>query len=130
VKRGAAAARGGCAVALILVVALCVMPGSAQSPRSSQETKSMPGASTIARATAGKEVFRQNCSACHFTETTVQKIGPGLKDLYKRTFSNGRRVTDATLEKWIEAGGKDMPGFKESVKPEQIRALISYIKTL
>ena len=39
-------------------------------------------------------------------------------------------MTDASLSKWIEAGGKDMPGFKETIKPEQIRQLISYIKTL
>jgi mono/diheme cytochrome c family protein len=39
-------------------------------------------------------------------------------------------VTDTSLTKWIEDGGKNMPGFKETIKPEQIRQLISYIKTL
>ena len=115
--------RAGRGVALILAVALYGMPTLAQGPRNS------PVASSTT-ATVGKELFRQHCSSCHFTETTVQKIGPGLKGLYQRTFSDGRRVTDASLERWMEAGGKDMPGFKESVKPEQIRALIAYIKTL
>ena len=53
-----------------------------------------------------------------------------MKGLYARSFSDGKRVTDAGLAKWIEAGGKDMPGFKEALKAEQVRALISYIKTL
>jgi mono/diheme cytochrome c family protein len=79
----------------------------------------------------GKDLFNQHCASCHFTETTAQKIGPGLKGLYKRqTFADGKKITDATVTRWIEAGGKDMPGFKESLKPEQLRALISYLKTL
>lgn len=82
-------------------------------------------------ASSGKELFNQHCASCHFPETTAQKIGPGLQGLYRRlTFSDGKKVTDASLSKWIEAGGKDMPGFKETIKPEQIRQLISYIKTL
>ena len=80
---------------------------------------------------SGKDLFNQHCASCHFTETMAQKIGPGLKGLYKRqTFADGKKVTDATVTRWIEAGGKDMPGFKENLKPEQIRALISYLKTL
>jgi mono/diheme cytochrome c family protein len=80
---------------------------------------------------SGKDLFNQHCASCHFTETTAQKIGPGLKGLYKRqTFADGKKITDATVTRWIEAGGKDMPGFKETLKPEQLRALISYLKTL
>jgi len=79
----------------------------------------------------GKDLFRQHCASCHFADSAAQKIGPGLKGLYVRlTFSDGKKVTDANLTKWIEAGGKDMPGFKEAMKPEQVRALISYMKTL
>lgn len=82
-------------------------------------------------AASGKELFHQHCASCHFTETTAQKIGPGLKSLYARLkFSNGNKVTDASLARWIDEGGKDMPGFKEAIKPGQIRELISYIKTL
>jgi mono/diheme cytochrome c family protein len=51
--------------------------------------------------------------------------------MYTRlTFSDGKKVTDAGLAKWIEAGGKNMPGFADTIKPGQIRQLISYIKTL
>lgn len=50
--------------------------------------------------------------------------------MYARPFSNGKKVTDAGLTRWIEDGGKDMPGFKETLTPEQVRALISYLKTL
>jgi mono/diheme cytochrome c family protein len=99
---------------------------SAQSPGKNSNTKS----AAAALDTQGKELFHEHCASCHFTDTTAQKIGPGLKGLYVRlTFSDGKKVTDASLTKWIEVGGKNMPGFKETMKPEQIRELISYIKT-
>jgi mono/diheme cytochrome c family protein len=31
---------------------------------------------------------------------------------------------------WIEAGGKDMPGFREALKPNEVRDLIAYLRTL
>jgi len=113
------------------LIGLVFLPAaSAQSPRKDANTKSAAAASD-AQQTLGKELFHEHCASCHFTDTTAQKIGPGLKGLYVRlTFSDGKKVTDASMAKWIEAGGKDMPGFADSLKPEQIRALISYIKTL
>ena len=127
-NRCAARALGASAVAA--AVALCVLPGFAQSARNNPGANSAPGASVIEERAAGKELFRQHCASCHFADSAAQKIGPGLKGLYARAFSNGKKVTDLGLAKWIEAGGKDMPGFKETVKPDEVRALISYIKTL
>jgi len=114
----------------MLLTAIVFLPAaSAQSPRKDSNPKSVAAASD-AQQTPGKELFHEHCASCHFTDTTAQKIGPGLKGLYVRlTFSDGKKVTDAGVTKWIEAGGKDMPGFKETMKPEQIRELISYIKT-
>jgi len=114
----------------ILLIGMVFSPAaSAQSQRNDSNTKSA-AAPSGAQQTPGKDLFHEHCTSCHFTDTTAQKIGPGLKGLYVRlTFSDGKKVTDAGVTKWIEAGGKDMPGFKETMKPEQIRELISYIKT-
>jgi mono/diheme cytochrome c family protein len=114
VKHGSAASSVGfLAFALLIMALAAAIASGAQSDAS------------------GKDLFSQHCASCHFTETTAQKIGPGLKGLYKRqTFADGKKITDASVTRWIEAGGKDMPGFKETLKPEQIRALISYLKTL
>jgi mono/diheme cytochrome c family protein len=104
---------------------------SAQAQRKDSNAKAVIAASDTRQIASGNELFHEHCASCHFTDTTAQKIGPGLKGLYTRlTFSDGKKVTDASLTRWIEGGGKDMPGFKETMKPEQIRALISYIKTL
>jgi mono/diheme cytochrome c family protein len=110
---------GGASSAFVLAFTLLIMMLAAAIASGAQSDAS------------GKDLFNQHCASCHFAETTAQKIGPGLKGLYKRlTFADGKKVTDATVTRWIEAGGKDMPGFKEALKPEQIRALISYLKTL
>ena len=105
-------------------------PASAQAPRKDSNTKPVVSVSATDQTAYGKDLFRQHCASCHFAETPARKIGPGLKGMYARPFSDGKKVTDAGLSRWIEAGGKDMPGFKETITPEQIRALISYIKTL
>jgi cytochrome c len=90
-----------------------------------------PPASVTQGTSSGKALFQQHCASCHYAEAAAQKIGPGLKGLSARgTFADGKKVTDATLAKWIEDGGKNMPGLKDSMKPEQIRAVISYVKTL
>ena len=115
-------------LAALLIAIVFPVAASAQALR--RDFKPAISASEAQQAVAGKELFNQHCASCHFTETTGQKIGPGLKDLYRRqTFSDGKRVTDASLARWIEVGGKNMPGFKDDIKPGQIRELISYIKT-
>ncbi|PYU32726.1 MAG: hypothetical protein DMG31_10165 [Acidobacteria bacterium] len=118
-------------LAALIAIMLSPTAASAQASQNSSIRKSAASASEAQQNVSGKDLFQQHCASCHFTETTAQKIGPGLQGLYPRlSFSDGKKVTDASLTKWIEAGGKNMPGFKETMKPEQVRALISYIKTL
>ena len=116
-------------LAAVLIAIFFPVAASAQALR--KDSKPAIGASEAQQAVAGRELFNQHCASCHFAETAAQKIGPGLKGLYMRlTFSNGKKVTDAGLVKWIEEGGKNMPGFADTIKPGQIHQLISYIKTL
>jgi mono/diheme cytochrome c family protein len=118
-------------VLTLMMAILVLLPAHASAQASLKNTKPDVTVSAADQTAFGKDLFRQHCASCHFSETTAQKIGPGLKGLYTRlTFANGRKVTDGSLAKWIENGGKNMPGFKETIKPEQVRALISYIRTL
>jgi mono/diheme cytochrome c family protein len=129
-KRGALKSGGAAAISVggLLIAIFFPVAASAQVLR--KDSKPAISASEVQQAVAGKDLFNQHCASCHFTETTAQKIGPGLKDLYRRlTFSDGKRVTDASLTRWIQVGGKNMPGFKDDITPGQIRELVSYIKT-
>ena len=114
-----------------VVFALGAAPANPQRQKKEPEKKSEPAKPATAKAAKGKALYDEWCEICHFTESTEKKIGPGLKGLFKRgKFADGRKVDDAALRTWIEKGGKDMPGFGDSIKQEEIRDLIAYIKTL
>jgi mono/diheme cytochrome c family protein len=130
-KRTAALHTHWFAGAVLIAVMFYAIAASAQALRKDSNAKPGIAGSQAQSSVSGKELFHRHCASCHFTETTAQKIGPGLKGLYPRLrFSDGKKVTDAGLTRWIEAGGKNMPGFSELMKAEQIRELISYVKTL
>ncbi len=79
----------------------------------------------------GAELFSKSCLICHFSDSTDNKVGPGLKDLYKRgTFSmNGQPVDDASLRQQLRTPYKAMPAFT-SLTDSEIEALIAYLKTV
>ena len=110
-------------LALLFAAVLC---GAAAAGIAAQTSRS--GETDTAE---GKAVYEQRCAVCHFADSTAKKVGPGLKDLYPRgKFADGRKVDDPGVTVWIEKGGKDMPGYKDVLKSEQIRALVAYLKTL
>ena len=87
--------------------------------------------SEAADAARGKQVYAQKCEICHYSTSAEKKIGPGLAGLMKReTFHNRMKADDENLRRVIERGGKDMPGFRSSLKTAEIRDLIAYVKTL
>ena len=115
-------------IALLLICLGCL--AAVSPPAFAQKSAEKPAASA-ADIALGKSVYDQRCAHCHFSDSTAQKIGPGLKGLFTRMeFANGKKVDDAAVARWIDSGGKDMPGFKDVLKPDQVRPLIAYMKTL
>ena len=115
-------------MALCFGGALCFAAAAAMSAR---PFSAASGAGDSAEQAAGKAVYEQRCAVCHFADSTAKKVGPGLKDLYPRgKFADGRKVDDPAVIVWIEKGGKDMPGYRDVLKAEQIRALVTYLKSL
>jgi cytochrome c2 len=89
-----------------------------------------PAAEKKANAQKGKEVFEQ-CTVCHNPNSTEKKVGPGLKGLFKRDkLTNGKKVTEANVRAWIEAGGNGMPAYKDLLSDEEKADVIAYLKTL
>jgi len=112
-----------CAISL---AALAQSPGKSAAPNKDQSTVSPAG--DVAR---GRVIYKRNCEICHHSASAAKKIGPGLKGVYKqKTFADGKPVNDDNMRVWIEDGGKDMPQFKNTLKPQQILDLIAYMKTL
>jgi cytochrome c2 len=81
-------------------------------------------------AAKGKEVFNQ-CAVCHNADSTEQKMGPGLKGLFKHDkLVNGKKVTDANVREKIEQGGNGMPSYKDMLSDQEKDDVIAYLKTL
>jgi mono/diheme cytochrome c family protein len=98
---------------------------------SAQVSRGPGSASAAPPAPSGQALYEQRCAICHYSGSTAKKICPGLKSLYARgKFADGRRVDDAGVTKWIVAGGADMPDYKDSLRPAEIRALVLYVKSL
>ena len=74
--------------------------------------------------------YKAKCSACHGAdakgETPVGKK-MGIKDLASPEV---QKMSDAELTAVISDGKNKMPSYKKSLKPDQIKELVAYIRSL
>jgi cbb3-type cytochrome c oxidase subunit III len=78
---------------------------------------------------AGGDLFKQKCAMCHGGD------GKGYSALKTPDFTDPKvqaSLTDKQLTDTIKNGkpGTSMPPFKDSLSDDQIKALISYIRSL
>jgi cytochrome c len=85
----------------------------------------------------GEKIFKNDCSICHYADRTENKMGPGMKGLFKNKLlpSSHKPATEENVREQIVKGnphGKPMPmpAFGDQLKPEQMDSLIEYLKTL
>jgi len=73
----------------------------------------------------GRDLFNQSCMVCHvkLQITSPAKYGP---DLSKDALGG----QDAVMREVIGNGAPNMPGFKYHFEPDQIDAIVAYLKTL
>jgi cytochrome c5 len=92
----------------------------------SGSTLAQPGPSV-----AGQDIFRDNCSMCHLSDSKESKVGPGLKGLYsaERTPVLGNPVNDEVIRRQILEGGKAMPPYSHLTEKE-VMAVMEYLKGL
>ena len=94
-------------------------------------TKAPAGEEVKGPAAEGAMVFEQNCSACHFTDSTAIKVGPGLKGIFKQDKFpvSGSPVSEENFRKQLMAPFDKMPPFGH-LSDEKVDALLAYLKTL
>jgi uncharacterized membrane protein len=94
-------------------------------------TKTPSGREVKGLAAEGAIVFKQNCSACHHTDSTATKVGPGLMGVFKQTKFpvSGRSVSDDNFRLILKAPYSKMPPFGH-LSAEQVEALLDYLKSL
>jgi mono/diheme cytochrome c family protein len=73
----------------------------------------------------GRNLFNQSCMVCHvkLQITSPAKYGPDLS-------RNALGGQEAVMREVISNGTPNMPGFKYHFEPDQIDAIIAYLKTL
>lgn len=85
-----------------------------------------------ARAADGQELFVGNCAPCHGTDGKART--PAGKKLGAKDLSESK-LADADIEKQILAGTKDpkgndrMPSFKAKLAPDEVAAVVAFVKT-
>lgn len=114
------------AVVFSLALVPLALAAGAQQPSSS--------AALNEQQTTGKTLYNQNCRLCHTPEmakakdpTPGESVGPSLAGL----FGPPRSRAEAAVKVFVQAGVPNkMPGFRYGLKPEEIDAIIAYLKTL
>jgi len=85
-----------------------------------------PAADTLTpQQLQGRNLFNQSCMVCHvkLQITSPAKFGPDLS-------KNALGGQEAVIRDVISNGTPNMPGFKYHFDPDQIDAIVSYVKTL
>ena len=72
----------------------------------------------------GRQVFAQSCGVCHLPPALGAKTyGPPLN-------KDAGGGDDDVMREFITNGTPRMPAFKYYLKPDQIEAIISYVRTV
>jgi cytochrome c6 len=83
-----------------------------------------------AHSQSGDALYKTKCAACHGAdgkgETTVGKADK-IRDLGS---AEVQAQSDADLTAIISTGKGKMPAYGKSLKPEQVKDLVAYIRTL
>jgi mono/diheme cytochrome c family protein len=85
-----------------------------------------PAADTLTpQQLQGRNLFNQSCMVCHvkLQITSPAKFGPDLS-------KNALGGQEAMMHDVISNGTPNMPGFKYHFDPDQIDAIVSYVRTL
>ncbi len=81
-----------------------------------------------AGAQDGAALFKSKCAGCHAADGTGSAIGKKM-GAHDFTTADVQKMTDAELTEIITNGKNKMPKYA-SLKPEEIKGLVAYIRTL
>jgi cytochrome c len=115
-------------VAYLKSLSTAAMPAPAAAAAPAASTAPAAGGGD---AKKGATVFNDNCAACHNSDSDETKVGPGLKNVFKRDkLANGKPVTDENVKGIITDGSGGMPPFGDSISADDKNNIIAYLKTL
>ena len=124
-----------CILALAVVSALLVISGCGTP--ANENVNNVPTATPAAKATATPDEFAiaranyaQHCSACHGDEGKGGLVKVDNVKLKVPNLTEGHALEhpDEKLVKQVTNGGDGMPKFKDKLSPEEINAMVHFIR--
>ena len=109
---------------LILAIGLLTAVGCKHSP-------SKPVRALTPQEAAGKQVFVNQCSGCHYADSDKGLAGPGLEGLFRKPYlSSGMAANDTRVRAVILHGWAMMPPMGNTMSDQEFEELMAYLHTL
>ncbi len=117
---------------LALLGTACDEPSAAAPPRPPAPPPPAPAAPAPSGDLAdGRRFFLMACANCHGPDGTgamMRQMMPKIGDLTSAELHG--RMSDEDILNLATNGRDKMPAFKDSLKPEQLRKVVQYVRTL
>jgi cytochrome c6 len=80
-------------------------------------------------AQGGADTYKAKCAGCHGPDGTGSAVGKKM-GAHDFTSAEVQKMSDAELTDVISKGKNKMPAYAEKLKPEEVKGLVAYIRTL
>jgi mono/diheme cytochrome c family protein len=124
-----------CALALLMVCTILVINGCNQPTNETVNSSPVsspapPAAASPDEFATARATFKKNCSACHGEDGKGGSKTVDGKKLKVPNFTEGHALhhSDDDFVKQITKGGDGMPKFADKLTPEEINALVRFIR--
>jgi mono/diheme cytochrome c family protein len=126
-----------CILALIVVSAVFVVAGCSKTENGNVNNTPAARATPASKATATPDEFAvaranyaKHCSACHGDEAKGGLVKVDNVKLKVPNLTAGRalELPNEKLVKQITNGGEGMPKFKDKLSPEEINAMVRFVR--
>lgn len=81
---------------------------------------------------AGRKLYDAHCDRCHEPYSSRGKKGPGLKGVFQNKYLSlsGLPANDERVSDIIRLGRNEMPGYSQTLSPQDLQDLLAYLHTL
>ena len=80
----------------------------------------------------GRRIYDNDCDRCHRPYSTKGRKGPGLKGVFQHQYLplSGLPANDDRVSEIIRYGRHEMPGYSQTLNPQDLEDLLAYLHTL
>ena len=87
------------------------------------------GQSPLLADQPGEQLYKTKCAACHGADGKGQTPAGKANQLRDLGSADAQKQSDADLTAVIANGKNKMPAYGKSLKPEQLKELVAYIRS-